>query len=348
MEIKINDKPKYSNVDFDNLSFGEIFTDHMLVCDFINGNWDNLRIIPYQNISIDPSTSALHYGQAIFEGMKAYKDDNDKVWLFRPKDNFNRFNKSCERMKIPEISEDYFMNGLKKLVSLDSNWVKPGQGNSLYIRPFVFASQATVQASPSKEYKFIIICSPAKSYYNESKFNVLIAEDYSRAANGGVGYAKAAGNYGGSFYPTSIAQNKGYQQVIWTDSSEHKYIEEAGTMNVFFRIENKLITAPTNDRILDGITRKSVIQIAKDIGIDIEVRPFTVDELVIAAKNKTLKEVFGAGTAVVILPITGFGYKNHDYNIESVKDSYAEKIKSIITDIQYNKSEDLHGWRVGI
>ena len=140
MEIKINDKPKYSNVDFDNLSFGEIFTDHMLVCDFINGNWDNLRIIPYQNISIDPSTSALHYGQAIFEGMKAYKDGNDKVWLFRPKDNFNRFNKSCERMKIPEISEDYFMNGLKKLVSLDSNWVKPGQGNSLYIRPFVFAS----------------------------------------------------------------------------------------------------------------------------------------------------------------------------------------------------------------
>ena len=348
MEIKINNKPKYSEIDFDNLSFGEIFTDHMLVCDFIDGKWDNLRIIPYQNISIDPSTSALHYGQAIFEGMKAYKDDNDKVWLFRPKDNFNRFNKSCERMKIPEISEEYFMNGLKKLVSLDSNWVKPGQGNSLYIRPFVFASQATVQASPSKEYKFIVICSPAKSYYNESKFNVLIAEDYSRAANGGVGYAKAAGNYGSSFYPTSIAQNKGYQQVIWTDSSEHKYIEEAGTMNVFFRIENKLITAPTNDRILDGITRKSVIQIAKNIGIDMEVRPFTVDELVVAAKNKTLKEVFGAGTAVVILPITGFGYKNHDYNIESIKDSYAEKIKSIITNIQYNKSEDLYGWRVGI
>ena len=182
-KVQISKSTTINSVDFSNLSFGEIFTDHMLVCDFIDGKWDNLRIIPYQNISIDPSTSALHYGQAIFEGMKAYKDDNDKVWLFRPKDNFNRFNKSCERMKIPEISEEYFMNGLKKLVSLDSNWVKPGQGNSLYIRPFVFASQATVQASPSKEYKFIVICSPAKSYYNESKFNVLIAEDYSRAAN---------------------------------------------------------------------------------------------------------------------------------------------------------------------
>ena len=348
MEIIINNNPKHSSVDFENLSFGEVFTDHMFVCDFINNKWNNPKIIPYQNISLDPSTSALHYGQAIFEGMKAYKDSKGEVWLFRPKENFIRFNKSCERMKIPEIPEEYFINGLKKLVSLDSNWVKSGQGNSLYIRPFVFASQATVQASPSKEYKFIIICSPAKSYYNESKFHVLIAEKFSRASSGGVGYAKAAGNYGGSFYPTSIAQSKGYQQIIWTDSNEHKYIEEAGTMNIFFRIDNKLITAPTNDRILDGITRKSVIQIAKDINIDIEVRPFSVDELVSSAKNESLKEVFGAGTAVVILPISGFGYKNIDYNVNILKDSYARRIKKIITDIQYNESEDPYGWRVGI
>ncbi len=348
MEIKINNNPRHTSVDFENLSFGEVFTDHMLVCNFINNKWNEPKIIPYQNISIDPSTSALHYGQAIFEGMKAYKDTKGKVWLFRPKENFIRFNKSCKRMKIPEIPEEYFINGLKKLVSLDSNWVKSGQGNSLYIRPFVFASQPTVQASPSNEYKFIIICSPAKSYYNESKFNVLIAEKFSRASSGGIGYAKAAGNYGASFYPTSIAQDKGYQQIIWTDSNEHKYIEEAGTMNVFFRIDNKLITAPTNDRILDGITRKSVIQIAKDINIDIEVRPFSVDELVSSANNKSLKEVFGAGTAVVILPISGFGYKNIDYNINLPENSYAKRIKKIITDIQYNVSKDPYGWRVGI
>ncbi len=345
MEIIKNDNPKFYKVDFENLSFGETFTDHMFICDFLDGNWVDPKIIPYQNISIDPSTSALHYGQAIFEGMKAYKDHNDKVWLFRPEDNFERLNKSCKRMKIPEIPKDIFMNGLKKLVSIDSDWVKSGNGNSLYIRPFVFASQATVQASPSSEYKFIIICSPAKSYYKESKFSVLISEKYSRASSGGVGFAKAAGNYGSSFYPTSIAQNKGYHQIIWTDSNEHKFIEEAGTMNIFFRIENKLITAPTNDRILDGITRKSVIQIAKDIGLDVEVRPFTVDELVAAVKNKSLKEIFGAGTAVVILSISGFGYKNIDYDIKPIKESYAEKIKKIITDIQYNRSDDKFGWR---
>ena len=237
---------------------------------------------------------------------------------------------------------------LKKLISIDSDWVKPGQGNSLYIRPFVFASQATVQASPSNEYKFIIICSPAKSYYNDSEFNVLIAEEFSRAANGGVGYEKAAGNYGGSFYPTSIAQEKGYHQIIWTDAKEHKYIEEAGTMNVFVRIGNTLITAPTNDRILDGVTRKSTIQIAEDMGITVEVRSLTVDELVDASKSGSLKEIFGSGTAVVIIPFSGFGYKKIDYKIESMENSYAEKIKKTITEIQYNISNDPYNWRLEV
>ena len=348
MEIERNIKTSIEQVDFKNLSFGEIFSDHMFVCNYLNGKWNTPKIIPYQPISLDPSTSALHYGQAVFEGMKAYKDNNGKVWMFRPKENWLRLNKSCERMKIPGFPENYFMKGLKKLLSMDSEWVQSGVGNSLYIRPFVFASQPSIQAAPSKEYKFIIICSPAKSYYNDSEFNVLIAEKFSRAADGGVGYAKAAGNYGAQFYPTSIAQQKGYQQVVWTDANEHKYIEEAGTMNIFVRIGDKLITAPANDRILDGITRKSAIQLAKDMGINVEVRSITINEVVNAINDGSLKEIFGAGTAVVIIPITGFGYQNIDYKLPSIKDSYAKRLKKAITEIQYNISDDPYQWRVGI
>ena len=348
MKIEINKKTKIDRIDFNNLDFGETFTDHMFVCDYSNGKWNTPEIIPYQPISLDPSASALHYGQAVFEGMKAYKDVNGKVWMFRPKENWLRLNKSCERMMIPSFPEDYFMKGLKKLISIDSEWVKPGDGNSLYLRPFIFASQPSVQASPSKEYKFMIICSPAKSYYSNSVFNVLIAEKYSRAADGGVGYAKAAGNYGAQFYPTSLAQEQGYQQVVWTDANEHKFIEEAGTMNIFVRIGDTLVTAPTNNRILDGITRKSAIQIAKDMGINVEIRSITIDEIIEALKNRMLKEIFGAGTAVVIIPITGFGYQNTDYKLQSIKDSYAIRLKKAITEIQYNISEDPYDWRIEV
>ena len=348
MKIEINKKTKIDRIDFNNLDFGETFTDHMFVCDYSNGKWNTPEIIPYQSISLDPSSSALHYGQAVFEGMKAYKDINGKVWMFRPKENWLRLNKSCERMMIPSFPEDYFMKGLKKLISIDSEWVKPGDGNSLYLRPFIFASQPSVQASPSKEYKFMIICSPAKSYYSNSVFNVLIAEKYSRAADGGVGYAKAAGNYGAQFYPTSLAQEQGYQQVVWTDANEHKFIEEAGTMNIFVRIGDILVTAPTNDRILDGITRKSAIQIAKDMGINVEIRSITIDEIIEALRNRLLKEIFGAGTAVVIIPITGFGYQNTDYKLQSIKDSYAIRLKKAITEIQYNISEDPYDWRIEV
>jgi|TARA_B110000240_G_scaffold194335_1_gene241780 branched-chain amino acid aminotransferase len=348
VKIEINKKTKIDRIDFNNLDFGETFTDHMFVCDYSNGKWNTPEIIPYQSISLDPSASALHYGQAVFEGMKAYKDVNGKVWMFRPKENWLRLNKSCERMMIPGFPEDYFMKGLKKLISIDSEWVKPGDGNSLYLRPFIFASQPSVQASPSKEYKFMIICSPAKSYYSNSVFNVLIAEKYSRAADGGVGYAKAAGNYGAQFYPTSLAQEQGYQQVVWTDANEHKFIEEAGTMNIFVRIGDTLVTAPTNNRILDGITRKSAIQIAKDMGINVEIRSITIDEIIEALKNRMLKEIFGAGTAVVIIPITGFGYQNTDYKLQSIKDSYAIRLKKAITEIQYNISEDPYNWRIEV
>ena len=269
MKVTRVQETKINSVDFENLIFGKTFTDHMFLCHFRDGKWQTPEIKPYQALTLDPSASVFHYGQAVFEGMKAFKDDNEKVWLFRPEENFKRINLSAKRLQIPEFPESFFFEGLNTMLQLDQEWVRPGSGNSLYVRPFVFASQPSVQASASMEYTFMIICAPVKSYYSGGEINVLIAEEYSRAANGGVGYAKAAGNYAAQFYPTSEALKKGFQQIIWTDASTHEYLEEAGTMNIFFKINGTLITSPTNDRILDGITRKSIIAIAKHEGIPV-------------------------------------------------------------------------------
>ena len=293
MLIRPIQKSKIESVDFENLSFGTIFSDHMFICDYADGAWGEPEIIPYAPIQLDPSASALHYGQAIFEGMKAYKDDHGDVWLFRPDQNIKRLNKSAERLAIPQFPEDLFLEGLYKLIDLDRNWVQSGAGNSLYIRPFMFASEACVQASPAKEYRIMIICAPVSSYYNSVEVRVKIADHFSRAPQGGTGYAKAAGNYAGQFYPTQLAIDEGYQQIIWTDAATHQYIEEAGTMNLFFYIGDKLITAPTSDSILDGVTRKSVIELAKDHGIEVETRQLSVSELIESAKNNSLKEIFG-------------------------------------------------------
>lgn len=335
---------KIDQIDFDNLAFGSVFTDHMLVCDFKNGAWELPKIVPYQPISLDPSSKIFHYGQSIFEGMKAYKDKNEDIFLFRPLDNHKRFNISAKRLCIPEIPEDYFMEGLKTLLKLDEEFIPKNEGSSLYIRPFMFATGKGFHASPANEYKFIIACAPSGAYF-AGKVKVLIEQTYSRSANGGVGFAKAGGNYAGQFYPTQLAVEKGYNQVIWTDDTEHEYIEEAGAMNIFIRINDTLITGPTSDRILDGITRKSILEIAKDHGINVEVRKITVTEVVQAAKEGTLKEMFGAGTAAVISPIAGFGFKDTDYTLPELDNTYAEKIKKAITDIQYNKSDDTYGWR---
>lgn len=343
MNIQEVPDSKIHSVDFENLSFGKTFTDHMFVCDFKNGRWETPQIIPYQPLTLDPSASVLHYGQAVFEGMKAFKDEEGNAWLFRPEENFKRINISAKRLQIPEFPESYFFEGLKSLLMLDKNWIQPGLGNSLYVRPFVFASQATVQASAASAYKFMIICAPVKSYYG-GEINVLIAEKYSRAANGGVGFAKAAGNYAAQFYPTKLAQDEGFQQIIWTDASNHEYLEEAGTMNIFFRINDTLITSPINDRILDGITRKSIIDIAKRNNIKVEERPIKVEEIVTAWEENKLKEIFGSGTAVVVAPINSFSSKGKHYPLGK-EHEMADFLKNKLTDIQYNKSEDPFGWR---
>jgi branched-chain amino acid aminotransferase len=237
------------------------------------------------------------------------------------------------------------MDGLKKLLEVDNNWIPKNEGSSLYIRPFMLASGIGFHASPADSYKFIICTAPSGAYF-AGKVKVLIEEKYARAANGGVGFAKAGGNYAAQFYPTQLAIEKGYNQVIWTDDNSHEYIEEAGAMNIFIRINDTLITSPTSDRILDGITRKSVIQIAKDLKIDVEVRKISVSEVIAAAQSGSLKEMFGAGTAAVISPIAGFGYQGTDYDLPKLEAPFAETIKKAITDIQTNKSKDPYGWRV--
>ena len=347
MKIEKIKESRINTVDFKNLDFGGVFTDHMYSCDFIDGEWINSEITPYKPITVSPASRVFHYGQACFEGMKAFKDNNDKTWLFRPIDNYERITKSSKRLAMPEFPKDLFFNALHNLLKIDADWIKPGFGNSLYIRPFIFASEGTINATEAKEYKFMIICAPASSYYS-GEVRVKIEKSFSRAAKGGVGYAKAAGNYAAQFYPTILAKNEGYQQIIWTDSSTHEYIEEAGTMNLFFRIDDKLITAPTSDSILDGITRKSLIQIARDENIDVEIRPLLVSELIDAANNGSLLEIFGSGTAVVVLPILGFGYENNKYELPIKENSWANLLKNKLNNIQYNLSKDPYGWTIEV
>jgi len=338
---------KINEVDFENLAFGNTFTDHMLICDFREGKWQKPIIKPYEPFLIDPSAKVFHYGQAIFEGMKAYKDDNDDVWLFRPDQNLDRFNKSAVRMAMPEVPEEIFIGGLKTIVDLERNWVKKGLGNTLYIRPFMIAIGSGVIAQPSTQYRFMIILSPARSYYS-GEVKVIIAEHYSRAANGGIGAAKAAGNYSAQFYPQKLAQEKGFQQIIWTDDATHTKLEEAGTMNVFFRINDTIYTAPTSERILDGVTRKSLIDIAHRDGIKVEERSVLVSELIASAKDGSLKEIFGAGTAAVVSPIVGFQFQDDYYELPKIENSIALQLKEKLTKIQYKLAEDTFKWTVKV
>tara|TARA_B100000035_G_scaffold81847_1_gene68632 strand:- start:122 stop:1174 length:1053 start_codon:yes stop_codon:yes gene_type:complete len=335
---------KLQTTDFENLGFGKVFSDHMLICDYKKGSWGEPEIVPFQPMSLMPSAKIFHYGQSIFEGMKAYKDNASNTWLFRPVENYIRLNKSAKRLAIPEIPKNIFFDGLKELLKIDNDWIPNLDGCSLYIRPIVFATGEGFHASPADSYRFLIATAPSGPYFS-GQVKVLIEEKYSRSANGGVGFAKAGGNYAGQFYPTQLAIEKGYNQVIWTDDNTHEYIEEAGAMNIFVRINDTLITGPTSDRILDGVTRKSIIDIANKEGIPVEIRKFKVSEIIEASKNNTLKEMFGAGTAAVISPISVFGFRNKDYKLPEIENSYATTLKKLITDIQTNKTNDKFGWR---
>lgn len=346
MNIQKIEKTRLTPEVFESKSFGSTFADHMLICEYKEGNWGEPSIRPYGNISFSPAMHALHYGQACFEGMKAFKGENGDVYLFRPEKNFERINKSAERLGMPSIPKEVFIDGLKALVDIDRDWVPAKYGMSLYLRPVIFSTEEIISARGSENYIFAIITSVAPDYYNKP-LRVKVADHYSRAANGGVGFAKAAGNYGASFYPTALAKEEGFDQVIWTDAATHTHLEEAGTMNVFVRINDTLITAPISDRILNGVTRNSLIQLAKINGWNVEERMIEVKEVYEASKNGTLKEVFGCGTAVVLNNFSAIGYVDKVMELPAIdENSWGAKLKKQMNEIQYGKVEDPLGWRV--
>lgn len=346
MQIPIQKTPisRLSEVDFDNLAFGRSFADHMLVAEYAEGAWKSVQIRPYGPLSYQPAMMSIHYGQSIFEGMKAYRSKKGEVLVFRPEENLKRFNKSALRMCMPEVPEEIFLGGLKQLIELDNAWVPEKEGYSLYIRPFMFATDEYVGVSPSTTYKFIIFNCPVGSYYTKP-LRVRVETEFIRSAKGGVGFAKNAGNYGGSLYPTVQANKAGYDQIIWTDAATHQYVEEAGTMNLLFIINGVLVTAPTGDTILDGVTRKSVIQIAKDWGVEVQERLLSVKELVEGISSGAVTEAFGAGTAAVIAPIQTIGFDGKDYELPARQESdFMAKVFNEISQIRLGEIADTRGW----
>jgi branched-chain amino acid aminotransferase len=339
---------KLNDINLENIPFGKYFTDHMVEVDYENGEWKTPEIKPYQPLMLEPSLAALHYGQAIFEGVKAYKNDAGEVQIFRPYDNFVRFNISAERMQMPTVPEEIFMEGMKRLINIDSNWIPAQPNHSLYIRPFMFSSDELIGVKPSEKYKFLIILSPTGPYYS-TPMRIYVEEKYVRAVPGGTGYAKAAGNYGASMYATAEAKKKGYDQVLWTDAIEHQYVQECGMMNVFFIIGNTAITPDLESgTILAGVTRNSVIELIKEMGLTVEERPLNINEIIEAHKAGLLHEVFGTGTAATISLIKELRYKDYvmEFDVENWKT--APEIKKRLNDIRYGKTADNHGWMLKI
>lgn len=342
-------KSKIQETDFSNLVFGKTISDHMFVADYINGEWTGLRIEPYGPLDLHPANAALHYGQSIFEGMKAYKNEAGEILIFRGDANARRMNESATRMCMPEIPEEIFMEGLLQLLDLDRNWVPSGKGASLYIRPYMFAMDNYIGVKPSDTYKFIIFTCPVGAYYSKP-VSVKVETEFTRATEGGTGAAKTAGNYAASLFPALQAQRAGYDQLLWTDGKSHSKIEESGTMNVMFDINGTLVTAPINTgTILKGITRDSVIQLAKEWGKPLEERFLSVAELENALQNGSLKEAFGTGTAATIAHISKINVNGKDYQLpEKGPDAFSNKVLQELDGIKYGEISDSRGWIVKI
>jgi len=343
-EIKITktENSKLSELDFDNIPLGKIFTDHMFICDYENGEWQNPRIEPMHAIATHPATMALHYGQAIFEGMKATFNKDGMPLLFRPNKNAARINFSARRMGMPEFPEDLFIEGLKQVVSLDREWIPKKKGSAMYLRPFMYATEHFIGMRAATSYKFLIICSPAGPYFSE-RIKLYAEKKFIRAAHGGTGEAKAAGNYAAAILPTEKAKEKGYNQVLWLDAAEHKYIEEVGTMNIFFKINGKIVTPIRDGSILDGITRMSVIDLLRDKGFEVTERPITIDEIKEASENGTLEEAFGTGTAVGIAYIQEIGTEEGIIHVSN-ESPVAEAVNNTLNGIKIGEIEDTFGW----
>lgn len=344
IKVQKTEHSRLNELDTKNLPFGKIFSDHMFVADYKDGQWCNAQIMPYGHLPMTPATSALHYGQSIFEGMKAYKNEKGEGQLFRPLENYKRINISAERMAMPAIPEEMFMEGLKQLVALDKDWIPDGEGTALYIRPFLFATDEYIGVKPSNSYRFIIFTSPSGKYYSEP-LKVLVETNYIRAVEGGVGFTKVSGNYGRSLFPTKLAQQRGYQQIIWTDSKNHRYLEESGTMNLMFVIDDVLITPPLGDTILAGITRDSVLTLARDWKMKVQERKISIDEVLDSHKRGTLEEAFGTGTAATIAHISQIGFEGKDYVLPPVEGRiFSNRVANELENIRRGKIKDQHDW----
>ncbi len=335
-------------LDASQLEFGKLFSDHMFVVDFHDGEWQDAQIVPYGDMAVSPANSALHYGQAIFEGMKAYPQADGGVALFRPFDNWSRLNTSAERMCMPTVPEELFMQGLRELIRLDAAWMPTGAGSALYIRPFMFATDGFIGVRPSNSYRLMMFTCPVGLYYNKP-LRVRFEQKYVRSAEGGAGFAKNAGNYGAAMYPTKLAQQEGYNQLIWTDASEHQYVEESGTMNIVFVLDGKLVTPALSTSILDGITRRSVLQLAHDMGVPVEERRVSSREIIGALEAGTLQEAFGVGTAATIAPIATIGYEGHDYDLPVPgPNAFSKRVGAALDAIRTGAAADPHNWMVQV
>ena len=335
-------------VDFHNLEFGKVFADHLFVVDYRDGEWQEPQILPFGDMTVSPANSALHYGQSIFEGMKAYHQADGGLALFRPLDNWARLNKSAERMCMPAIPEELFMQGLRELIRLDADWVPTEPGSALYIRPFMFATDGFLGVRPSTSYRFMILTCPVGLYFNQP-LRVRFEQQYVRSAEGGAGFAKNAGNYGAAMYPTKLAQQEGYHQLIWTDSSEHQYVEESGTMNAVFVIGGRVVTPALSTSILDGVTRRSVLALARDMGLVVEERKVGSREIMDALAAGQLEEAFGVGTAATIAPIAIIGYEGHDYDLPVPgPDAFSKRVGAALDAIRSGEGADVHNWMVRV
>jgi branched-chain amino acid aminotransferase len=346
MDIRITKtkRSKLPDIDFKHLPFGKYFTDHMLEADYENGEWKMAEIRAYQALQLEPSVAGLHYGQAIFEGIKAYKDRQGRSFIFRPLDNFRRFNISAERMQMPSIPEEIFIEGMRQLVGLDQAWIPDLEDYSLYIRPLMFATDPWLGVRPSDNFKFLIMLSPTGPYYS-APMRIYVEERYTRAAPGGVGFAKNAGNYGASMQATAFARKQGYDQVLWTDAFEHKWVQEIGTMNAFFIVGGRVLTPSLEEgTILDGVTRDCAIQLLRDMGLEVEERRIHIDELIQAQESGQLSEVFGTGTAATISMIRELKYKEKVIHFDTDQWKIAPALKSALTGIREGKQPDPYGW----
>ena len=351
----INVKPakpeqlKAKPADDSKLTFGDLFTDHMFSVDYEWGKgWVNARIEPYGDLKIDPAAMSIHYGQEIFEGLKAYYGKDGQLYLFRPRENFKRMNRSAVRLCMPEMDIDMIMDGMKKLILMEREWVPKSEGTSLYIRPTMLATEPHLGVRPANRYLFFIILSPVGAYYKEglNPVKIYVEDKYVRAAVGGTGEIKTAGNYAASLLAAEEAKEKGFTQVLWLDAAERKYVEEVGTMNMFFMIDDEIITAPLNGSILPGITRDSVIHMVKDWGMKVSERSLTIDEVIEAAKNGRLREAFGTGTAAVISPVGQITFKGKDHIVAGGEmGELSQRLYNEIVTIQYGEKEDPYGWR---